>query len=227
MLSGPSLRPDRIITFQFMRQLKVATEPPKTFDQHAWNSAIQRRVRLPSPVSPSTIETPPFSPLALSLDNPTPTCVSGEADVTPLQGFVRELTCWSRTSGTVLQTALCYIEATCRKLPKIASTSMALAKEPHLRSPPRMANWFPRNRASSHHFSVPAAPFSRIGAIPTELGRSSLASALVKLAGAGRHSATLWNGDSGLTNNLGNNWSNLEVMLMILANSYNRNPPRI
>ena len=114
---------------------KVATQPPKASDPQesvwrVWNPAIQRRVRqLPSPVSPSTIETPPLSPLAPSLDNPASTCVSGKADVAPLQGFVQELIRRSRTSGTVLQTALCYIEAVRRKLPKIASASMAPVKE--------------------------------------------------------------------------------------------------
>ena len=114
---------------------KVATQLPKTSDPQepvwrVWNPAIQRRVRqLPSPISPSTIETPPLSPLAPSLNGPTPACVSGKADVAPLHGFVQELIRRSRTSGTVLQTALCYIEAVRRKLPKIASASVASVNE--------------------------------------------------------------------------------------------------
>ena len=114
---------------------KVATQPLKASGSQesiwrVWNPAIQRRVQqLPSPVSPSTVETPPLSPLAPSLDSPTVGCVSGKPGIAPLQGFVQELIRRSRTSGTVLQTALCYIEAVRRKLPKIASASASPVKE--------------------------------------------------------------------------------------------------
>ena len=82
-----------------------------------------------TPVSPSIIETPPLSPLQPSLNAPAPACLSGKPGVVPLQGFVQELFCRSHTSGTILQTALCYIEAVCQKLPEIASTPMAPVKE--------------------------------------------------------------------------------------------------
>ena len=91
--------------------------------------------QLPSPVSPSTIETPPLSPLAPSLNGPGPACDSGKPGVAPLHGFVQELIRRSRTSGTVLQTALCYIEAVRRKLPKIASAPVAPLKETRLEEP--------------------------------------------------------------------------------------------
>ncbi|KAF9653202.1 hypothetical protein BDM02DRAFT_3071137, partial [Thelephora ganbajun] len=57
--------------------------------------------------------------------------------VVPLHGFVQELIRRSRTSGTVLQTALCYIEAVRRKLPEIASTSDSelVPPEPLIPSP--------------------------------------------------------------------------------------------
>ena len=80
-------------------------------------------------MSPSTVETPPLSPLAPPLNGPTSVCVSGKPGVAPLHGFVQELIRRSRTSGTVLQTALCYIEAVRRKLPKIASAPVAPSKE--------------------------------------------------------------------------------------------------
>ena len=102
----------------------------------AWNPAIQRRVQqLPSPVSPSTLETPPLSPLAPALDGPSGTCLSGKPGVAPLQGFVQELIRRSRTSGTVLQTALCYIEAVRRKLPDIVGAPVAPVKEPSPEEP--------------------------------------------------------------------------------------------
>ena len=114
---------------------KVAPQPLKASDfqesvWRVWNPAIQRRVhQLPSPISPSTVETPPLSPLAPSLAGPTGPCLPGKPGVAPLQGFVQELIRRSRTSGTVLQTALCYIEAVRRKLPEIAKASAAPAKE--------------------------------------------------------------------------------------------------
>ena len=114
---------------------KVATQPLKASGSQesawrVWHPAIQRRVKqLPSPISPSTIETPPLSPLTSSLNAPAPGCLSGKPGVAPLQGFVQELIRRSRTSGTVLQTALCYIEAVRRKLPEIASTAVAPTKE--------------------------------------------------------------------------------------------------
>ena len=67
--------------------------------------------------------------MAPSLNGPNGACLSGKPGVAPLQGFVQELIRRSRTSGTVLQTALCYIEAVRRKLPEIASASAPPRKE--------------------------------------------------------------------------------------------------
>jgi len=114
---------------------KVAPQPQKVSDiqepvLRVWNPAIQRRIQqLPSPISPSTVETPPPSPLPPPLSGPTDACLSGKSGVAPLHGFVQELIRRSRTSGTVLQTALCYIEAVRRKLPEIASAPATSAKE--------------------------------------------------------------------------------------------------
>ena len=85
--------------------------------------------KLPSPISPSTVETPPLFPLASSLSVAASNCLSGKPGVAPLQSFVQELIRRSRTSGIVVQTALCYIEAVHQKLPEIASTPTAPAKE--------------------------------------------------------------------------------------------------
>ena len=112
---------------------KVATQPPNVSGPYglqepvwrAWNPATQRRVQqLPSPISPSTTQTPPLSPLPQTLGGLAGACLSEKPGVAPLQGFVQELIRRSRTSGTVLQTALCYIEAVRRKLPGIVSASV-------------------------------------------------------------------------------------------------------
>jgi len=114
---------------------KVATQPPTTSGSQEsvgnfWNPVIQRRVQqLPSPIPPSTVETPPLSSMAPSLNGPNGACLSGKPGVAPLQGFFQELIHHSHTSGTALQTALCYIEAVGRKLPEIASTSVPPRKE--------------------------------------------------------------------------------------------------
>ena len=55
--------------------------------------------------------------------------ISGKASIALLHGFVQELICCSCTSGTALQTTLCYIEAVRQKLPKITSTPVALVNE--------------------------------------------------------------------------------------------------
>ena len=138
MLPDPSLRSGRIIIFQFIRRLRLQpnVQLPKTSDSwesiwRVWDPAIPLRVQqLPSPISPPTIETsPPLSPLAPSLNGPTPACVSGKTGVAPLHGVMQELIRHSRTSGTVPQTALCYIQAVRRKLPKIASAPVASVNE--------------------------------------------------------------------------------------------------
>jgi len=97
-------------------------------------------------------------------------------------------------------------------------------RKPRQRSTPRIANHRHQNRSPRHHSSAPAGLFShplswrpnssRIGAAPTELGRNSLVSALVRSAGAKRRSVTLWNGDSGSANNPGNRWPDLEATLI-------------
>src|SRR6267154_5994038 len=42
-------------------------------------------------------------------------------NVVPMKGFVHEVLCHSRTSGSVLQTALCYLEAICMKVPELVT----------------------------------------------------------------------------------------------------------
>ena len=93
--------------------------------------------RLPSPVSPPTVETPPLFPLAPSLNAPAPVRTSEKSSGDPLHGLAQELIHHSCTSGTVLQTALCYIETIRRKLPKIASTPAGPPKDIKPKEPPQ------------------------------------------------------------------------------------------
>ncbi|KAJ8509054.1 hypothetical protein ONZ45_g8720 [Pleurotus djamor] len=84
----------------------------------------RRNVQLPSPISPSTLE----SPSPISTPSPVPrksvqprmndsNCSS--AALVPIKGFVHEVLRRSRTSACVLQTALCYLEAIRSKVPDL------------------------------------------------------------------------------------------------------------
>ncbi|KAG7098778.1 hypothetical protein E1B28_000685 [Marasmius oreades] len=89
---------------------------------HSSSSSTQlRNKQLPSPNSPTTHPSPPNS-------SPTPSTTqcndSLEAllnprNMVPMKGFVHEVLRRSRTSGTVLQTALCYLEAIRGKVPEL------------------------------------------------------------------------------------------------------------
>jgi len=158
----------------------------------------------PLPRLPIYHRNPPLSSMTPSLNGLTGACLSGKPGVAPLQGFVQELIRRSRTSGTVLQTALCYIEAVRRNPQRSQAHPPQPGRKLHTRNPPRMANWRHQNRPPRRHFFAPAGPlshplswrqiFSRIGATPTEPGRNSLVSVLVRLAGAKRRLAMLWVG---------------------------------
>jgi hypothetical protein len=86
-----------------------------------------RNKQLPSPLSPSTRPSPP-SPSA-PIPYPAPSIppdqdllnnLDSRDNVLPIKGFVHEVLRRSRTSGCVLQTALCYLEAIRNKVPDIA-----------------------------------------------------------------------------------------------------------
>ncbi|KAA1476028.1 hypothetical protein DENSPDRAFT_489981 [Dentipellis sp. KUC8613] len=84
-----------------------------------------RNTQLPSPVSPSQ----PYDSPAPKLNNssasshdretPRPQASTCRADAIPLKSFVHEVLRRSRTSCSVLQTALCYLEAVRPKVPEI------------------------------------------------------------------------------------------------------------
>ncbi|KAF8070645.1 hypothetical protein FPV67DRAFT_1033891 [Lyophyllum atratum] len=90
-----------------------------------------RNTQLPSPVSPSTLPSPT---LTASSSSPSPSTLAqvlplSEQDIAsthgtrsnlvPIKAFVHEVLRRSRTSGCVLQTALCYLEAIRAKVPEL------------------------------------------------------------------------------------------------------------
>ncbi|KIK27005.1 hypothetical protein PISMIDRAFT_675324, partial [Pisolithus microcarpus 441] len=92
----------------------VATSPPLSI--HAIASP-----QLYSPISPSIYPSPVASPLSSCLTRvPQPlNTQSFGCDVSSMRGFVQEVLRRSRTSGGVLQTALCYLEAVRAKVPEL------------------------------------------------------------------------------------------------------------
>ncbi|KAF9222573.1 hypothetical protein BS17DRAFT_783060 [Gyrodon lividus] len=80
--------------------------------------------QLPSPISPTAQPFPVTSPVASysrqALRSPEVCTVQAQrCDVASMKGFVHEVLRRSRTSGSVLQTALCYLEAIRAKLPEL------------------------------------------------------------------------------------------------------------
>ncbi|KAJ7091162.1 hypothetical protein C8R44DRAFT_891566 [Mycena epipterygia] len=87
--------------------------------------------QLPSPVSPLTQASPP-SPLSstspacsrtgqqpLQYEHELASSFGNRSNLVPIKGFVHEVLRRSRTSGSVLQTALCYLEAIRPKVPEL------------------------------------------------------------------------------------------------------------
>ena len=73
--------------------------------------------QLPSPITPSSSlsPSPPTFPSSSSGTDSAPS----RSNLVPIRGFVHEVLRRSRTSGTVLQTALCYLEAIRSKVPNL------------------------------------------------------------------------------------------------------------
>ena len=80
--------------------------------------SISRGTHLPSPISPTTQPTPVISPVVSYSAQPVYPQLQ-RCDIAPIKGFVHEVLRRSRTSGTVLQTALCYLEAIRSKVPDL------------------------------------------------------------------------------------------------------------
>ncbi|KAF9244960.1 hypothetical protein BU15DRAFT_85790 [Melanogaster broomeanus] len=92
--------------------------------QHASPMPTFSNNQLPSPISPSTRPDPVTSPAApysgQALHSPEVCTMQAQrCDVASMKGFVHEVLRRSRTSGSVLQTALCYLEAIRAKVPEL------------------------------------------------------------------------------------------------------------
>ena len=80
-----------------------------------------RNTQLPSPVSPTSHETPSPSAGGCESHSQAPDGSTG-CNLIPIKGFVHEVLRRSRTSTGVLQTALCYLEAVRSKVPELLRT---------------------------------------------------------------------------------------------------------
>ncbi|KAJ7045717.1 hypothetical protein C8F04DRAFT_446773 [Mycena alexandri] len=89
-----------------------------------------RNTQLPSPVSPLTQPSPPsprssnspaarVGPVTLQCEQDLAANFGNRTNLVPIKGFVHEVLRRSRTSGSVLQTALCYLEAIRPKVPEL------------------------------------------------------------------------------------------------------------
>lgn len=90
-------------------------------------SKSRRNTQLPSPISPTTQPSPSaaesYSATVVEIE---PTCMFGsKTNLIPIKGFVHEVLRRSRTSGCVLQTALCYLEAIKPRLPNLIKQEQA------------------------------------------------------------------------------------------------------
>ncbi|KAJ7188039.1 hypothetical protein C8R46DRAFT_7568 [Mycena filopes] len=85
----------------------------------------RRNTQLPSPVSPLTQPSPSSSPaprvgpVTLQCEQDLAGSFGNRTNLVPIKGFVHEVLRRSRTSGSVLQTALCYLEAIRPKVPEL------------------------------------------------------------------------------------------------------------
>jgi hypothetical protein len=88
--------------------------------KHSINQFHSRNTQLPSPISPST-QPSPISPSFIPTHAPHQAdhCIASQTNLVPIKGFVHEVLRRSRTSGSVLQTALCYLEAIRAKVPEL------------------------------------------------------------------------------------------------------------
>ncbi|KAL0956374.1 hypothetical protein HGRIS_002521 [Hohenbuehelia grisea] len=90
--------------------------------------ALKRNIQLPSPISPTTQQSPPPSSASHSSglhahssrgSESTMSALHPNHSLVPIQGFVREVLRRSQSTGCVLQTALCYIEAIRSRVPTL------------------------------------------------------------------------------------------------------------
>lgn len=114
----------------FLTTLSSTAHPSKA---ELVSTAIHtRNIQLPSPISPNTRHpSPNASPMAPCEQE----LFGSRSNLVPIKGFVHEVLRRSRTSGCVLQTALCYLEAIRSKVPELAQqerSGSAAKVEPEL-----------------------------------------------------------------------------------------------
>ncbi|KAG6866726.1 hypothetical protein C0991_011385 [Blastosporella zonata] len=114
-----------------MAMASGAYEAPLVLDPKPIRKRHFQNIQLPSPVSPSPTSSPslsvPSSPLA-SAALPTldiAGTLGSRGNLVPIKSFVHEVLRRSRTSGCVLQTALCYLEAIRSKVPALVRAEKA------------------------------------------------------------------------------------------------------
>jgi len=109
--------------------IPMTPEPPSSLIAKT-SHLHYRNTQLPSPVTPSTHQSPPspsHSPPTDSISSNQNNALNANArnNLIPLRGFVHEVLRRSRTSGSVLQTALCYLEAIRLKVPELVQRQRA------------------------------------------------------------------------------------------------------
>ncbi|KAI6046038.1 hypothetical protein EDC04DRAFT_3103617 [Pisolithus marmoratus] len=108
--------PPQDIPHIFLTSCRPAVATPSPLPTH-----MVANSQLYSPLSPSIYPSPVASPLSSCLSR-VPQVLNTQSfrcDATSMRGFVQEVLRRSRTSGSVLQTALCYLEAVRAKVPEI------------------------------------------------------------------------------------------------------------
>ncbi|KAG6819737.1 hypothetical protein H0H93_009128 [Arthromyces matolae] len=114
-------------------QITLTCEPSLVADPKPSPPKQYRNTQLPSPISPSTHSSPalssassPPSTSASSTFGSDAACTpSSRVNLVPIKSFVHEVLRRSRTSGCVLQTALCYLEAIRGKVPELVRAEQA------------------------------------------------------------------------------------------------------
>jgi hypothetical protein len=99
--------------------IPAADYPSSLIAKQAVQQYNTRNTQLPSPISPSTQPSPISPPFMQSHAPQPPSTPSSHTNLVPIKGFVHEVLRRSRTSGSVLQTALCYLEAIRAKVPEL------------------------------------------------------------------------------------------------------------
>jgi hypothetical protein len=114
--------PQQDIPTVFLTSDRPVVPPMSGSDQQYHTNTLHstsRNTHLPSPISPTTQYTPVTSPVSPHASQAILYSQHHQCETAPMKGFVHEVIRRSRTSGSVLQTALCYLEAIRSKVPDL------------------------------------------------------------------------------------------------------------